>query len=73
MEIRGHVINVAQQKAQMRRPVPMDVGSMDAEDEYGRWWSSWEPEVDAIDRSGVKCYACGGLGHIANHDHHQEK
>ena len=52
----------------MRKPTSLDLGSMDwieRDDQGVRWDRSLGSEVDAVDKSGIKCYACGRMGHMA--------
>ena len=65
--IRDYVINVAQQKIQMRRPNPLEVSAMDWEIGDGSRFATYAmcgSEIDAIDRSGVQCYSCGKTVHL---------
>ena len=70
-EVRDYVVSVAQQKAQMRKPMPLEVGAMDTYmycqpcEDGGYWYNGWEPDLDVVDRSGIKCYAYGQMGHMA--------
>jgi hypothetical protein len=60
---RDHVLNVANQKMQMLKPTPMDIGTM--EDEYKGDQGQFEQEVDAVDKAQIKCYNCQKFGHFA--------
>ena len=65
-QMRDYVIGVAQQKIQMRRPTPMDVGYM----EFRNWSEDFcgyceDYDVDMVGKAGIQCYKCGGFGHVA--------
>jgi hypothetical protein len=63
-ELRDHILGLANQKAQLSRPVPMDTNAVDLQpdyegEEYGNEW-----EVDAVSWN-TQCHACWGYGHLA--------
>ena len=68
-ELRDHILGMANQKAQMNRPVPMDTNSIDAKTgeeestwEQDQWYDGWG--VDAVSMN-TQCFACWGYGHLA--------
>ena len=69
-QTREQIINVATQKANMGRPVPMDLGQMEkGENEKGEnsqmeWKTDWENEwnTDAVNKGGGKGWKGGGKG-----------
>jgi hypothetical protein len=64
---RDYVLSVANQKMQMIRPTPMDVGAVDyrSGDGVSEPWSEEEQDVNAVDRSKVQCFTCKGFGHFS--------
>ena len=68
-ELRDHILGMANQKAQLNRPVPMDTNCIDVKpgDEGPNWdEGSWDEGwgVDAVSMNTL-CYACWGYGHFA--------
>ena len=70
--LRDHVVGVANQKMQMVRPTPMDLGNTYVEEgavcqpcgEQGWYQDEWG--VEAVgNMSKVKCFNCGEFGHYA--------
>jgi len=57
--MRDHIINIAHQRVEMIKPVPMDVGSLNKDENQD------ETDLDAVNRN-TKCYNCQGFGHMAN-------
>ena len=71
-QMRDHVINLAHQRAQMKRATPLSVDQVGGD--YGGEGDCWEAQcwpcedeswLEAIDKSNVQCYYCGKTGHIA--------
>jgi len=57
--MRDHIINIAHQRVEMIKPTPMDVGSLNKDENQD------EADLDAVSRN-TKCYNCQGFGHLAN-------
>jgi hypothetical protein len=72
-EIRDKVVALAQNRAGISRPVPMEVdavhGSYDNKECEDGWskggWSNNESEEVEVDYVGELCLRCGGMGHYA--------
>ena len=64
-EVRDKVMGVANHRALMTVPVPMEVGRIGTEgDDWGDRWHEAEEEKD-VDAVGKGCLRCGGWGHFA--------
>jgi hypothetical protein len=63
-ELRDHILGLANQKAALGRPVPMDTNAVDVppEDCVNDWGDDWD--VDAVSWN-TQCHACWGYGHLA--------
>ena len=69
IELRDHTSGMANQKAQMNRPIPMDTNSVDVKpgDEVPDWDEGYWDEgwvVDAVSMN-TQCSACWGCGQLA--------
>ncbi len=63
-ELRDHILGLANQKAALGRPVPMDTNAIDVPQECDgdEWGNEWD--LDAVSWN-TQCYNCGGYGHFA--------
>ena len=64
--VRDKVMGIANHRAQMTIPAPMDVGCLDrsaSEDQDEEYDGDAWQQVDAV--SNLQCYVCGGWGHYA--------
>ncbi len=57
-----HILGMANQEAQLSRPVPMDTNNVDVQPENQGLWCEWG--VDAVSMN-TECDACQGYGHLA--------
>jgi len=62
---RDWVLNIANQRLQMHKPVAMDVGAVDWENQCWPCEGGEEVHIDALGKGGQSCYKCGGVGHYA--------
>ena len=61
---RDFILGIASSRAQMARPVPMELGAVGREgEEEGEYWE--ESEVYAVGQEGGSCFKCGGSGHYS--------